>query len=165
MNDDLYDVIYFDQHLVLKKSLYEQVTHSGVSVAFSSKEGIVLRPHIYFRPINMSDAFNEHAFSELLFECYEGMANIISQLVEENDEEVHVITRYFMRHDDENGRLLGSKFTYKTEYYTFEYQIENSLVPIKSACTPLNLLGLSCEGALECCVAKITLDKYFSLLQ
>ena len=41
----------------------------------------------------------------------------------------------------------------------FEYQIENSLVPIKSACTPLNPLGLSCEGALECCVAEIQGDR------
>ncbi|HCD14300.1 hypothetical protein [Shewanella sp.] len=165
MSDDLYEVIYFDQHLILKKSLYEQVPHSGLNVAFSSKEGVILRPHIYFRPINTTDTFNEYKFSELIFECYEGMANVVSQLVEENDEEVHVITRYFMRHDDENGRLLGDKFIYKTEYYTFEYQIENSLVPIKSACTPLNPLGLSCEGTLECWVAEITLDKYFSLLR
>ncbi len=149
MNDVLCKVIYFDQHLVLKKSLYEQVSHDEVSVVFSSKENVLCHPYIYFRPINMTDLFKEYEFSELIFECYEGQVNVVSQSVEENDEEVHIVTRYFMPHDDELGSLLGNKFIYQTDYYTFEYQIESSLVPPDRICTPLNPLGYQLKVLLS----------------
>lgn len=164
MSDDLIKIIYFDQHLTLKKSEYERRSDNEVGVSFTNKDGVILRPLIFFRPINMTEIYGEYQFSELIFECYEGHADLVSQSVEENDSEYHVVTRYFMSHQDELGSLMENKFVYKQEYYTFEYQIENSLVPADTASTPLNPLGLSGEGTLKCWEEEVPLDKYLALL-
>ncbi|USD27646.1 hypothetical protein J8Z24_11865 [Pseudoalteromonas sp. SCSIO 43201] len=163
MSDVLCKVIYFDQHLVFKKSLYEKVSHDELSVVFRTNENVLCHPYIYFRPINVTDVIKEYEFTELIFECYEGHAHVVSQSVEESGDEVHIVTRYFMPHDDELGSLRGNKFIYQTDDYTFEYQIENSLVPLDRICTPLNPLGLSIEGTLKCWVVEEPLDTYLSL--
>lgn len=151
MDDVLIEVIYFDQNLVLDKKDFEVLHKDEVGVVLLYKDDIHCRPYLYFRPTNVGDSISEHDAIETIWECYEGQVNIVSQLIEESSEKIHIKTCYAMLKQGNNDCLTGVLLTYHQDDDTaFEYQIENSLAPEDEFCTPLNPLGLSVEGTLQC---------------
>lgn len=170
MSECLIKAIYFDQHVVLDKKDYEIVKSddpSEPSVILRYQNSILCRPFIYFRPTNISDTLSEYALTELIWECYEGHAYVVSQSIEESTDKLSITTRYGMLHEDENGHLSGNHFSYCQAHHkyddnqVYEYEIENSIVPEDRSCTPLNPLGIKVEGTLTCSEVEIPLAGSF----
>lgn len=148
MIDCMLELIYFDQKLTLSKEEYSVESQDELSVILRYQGEMLCRPYIYFRPLNLSDRKTEYHFSELMFECYEGHVDVVSQTVAELEEHLVIETRYAMQHGDEGGELSGLNFTYHEEDFAYHYEIENSIVPEETACTPHNPLNLTPQGTL-----------------
>ncbi len=151
MKDTMLKLAYFTQHLTLNKDDYEYIEEDELGAVFRYNKSVLCRPYIYFRPINVTSALNEHEFIETIFECYEGHVEIVSQSFDEFEDRFQIVTRYCMVLNDSNGKFSGSEFTYRQDSDNiFKYQVENSIVPEDECCTPLNPLKLSVNGTLEC---------------
>ncbi|WP_230625322.1 hypothetical protein [Vibrio campbellii] len=151
MKDIMLKLAYFTQRITLNKNDYEYIGEDELSVVFRYNNSVLCRPYIYFRPVNISSALNEHEFTETMFECYEGNVEIVSQTFTEFEDRFRIVTRYGMVLGDTNGEFSGCEFTYRQDNDNiFKYQVENSIAPEDECCTPLNPLELSVNGTLEC---------------
>ncbi|MEF1170700.1 hypothetical protein QTO07_26965, partial [Vibrio campbellii] len=60
MKDIMLKLAYFTQHITLNKNDYEHIGEDELSVVFRYNNSVLCRPYIYFRPVNIRSALNEH---------------------------------------------------------------------------------------------------------